>query len=602
MLHMPQGYMNRFLLVDLTNNTFEISSTKQDILEEYIGGKALGLKLMLDDKLISQDPFSPENPLIFATGPITGTLVQTSARSVVVTKSPLTGTFLDTHAGGHFGPAIKRAGFDYIYITGKAKKQTYLHVTENGVAFEDASKFWGKGIFFTEKSLLEKYSKAKVASIGPAGENRVRFACIGTDLYRQYGRGGAGAVMGSKNLKAIVVEGNQKIEYHDKNGFMALNKILTEDIMKHPNRQRRYDLGTNMWIRMGQEEGRFLPVNNWKECEHQDYEKLTSETMKKELNWKSVGCFNCNILCSKLAKWTQDNHQYEVEGPEYETSAYLGSGCGIFDAKTVAYANMLCDDFGLDTISTGNVVSFAMEAFEKGLVTEKDTDHLQLKFGNGDAALQLIERIAYRTGIGDLLAEGTKLAAKKIGKGSDFFAIQTSGMELSGTNIKGTSSMGLGLATADFASHTRIWSSTAEMRGNLTFESAPDWIKAAQDEIHVRNSLIVCDFFMFGFDRILPVLEKITGRHYEEKDALKLGEKVSALTRMYALKNGRTRKDDTLPGRFFEEKHFSGLFKDKTMTREIFDRWVNTYYEKRGWDHEGVPTKAKLSELGISRI
>ncbi len=595
---MMKGYTNRYLHVDLTARKFQIGVPKQELFEEFIGGKALGLKLLLNDKLVTHDPYSPENPLIFLTGPITGSLVQTSARSALVTKSPLTGTFLDTHAGGHFGPMIKRAGFDYLYITGKSKTPVFLHITENDVTFEDAGKLWGKGIFETEKKLSESYPKAKIASIGPAGEHRVRFACIGTELYRQFGRGGAGAVMGDKNLKAVVVEGDRKIEYHDKDGFMSLNRELTADIMKHPNRQRRFDLGTMMWIRMCQEEGKFLPVNNWSEVQSKDYEKITSETMKKELNWKSVGCFNCNILCSKMSHWDK----YEVEGPEYETTAFLGSGCGIFNAAAVAKANYLCDDLGLDTISAGNTISFAMEAFERGLLTTKDTDKIELKFGNADAVFALLEKISLRQGIGELLADGTRIAARRIGKDSDYFAIQTAGMELSGTNIKGSSSMGLGLATSDFASHTRVWSSTAEMRGQINYESAPQWIISAQDEIHTRNSLIVCDFFMFGFDKILPVLEKLTGKRYEEKDAMRLGEKVSALTRMYNMKNGRTRKDDTLPRRFFEEKHEAGIFKDQKMSKEIFDKWVDTYYEKRGWDNGGVPTNGKLSELGLARL
>lgn len=595
---MPKGYMNRYVRIDLGARQFEFGTPPPGLFEQYIGGKGAGLKLMVDLDLITHDPFAPENPLIFITGPFTGSQVQTSARSAVVTKSPLTGTFLDSHAGGHFGPMIKRAGLDYVFITGRSPKPVYLHLSPDGVRFEDAAELWGKGIFDTEKRLCAAYPNARVASIGPAGENRVRFACIGTDYYRQFGRGGAGAVMGSKNLKALVVEGDRKIEYFDREGFVELNKQLTKDVVAHPNRQKRFDLGTNMWIRRGQEDGHFLPTRNWRDVQFEDYEKLTSETMRRELQWKSVGCYNCAILCSKLAKWGD----FEVEGPEYETTAFLGSGCGIAEAEAVAMANYLCDDLGLDTISTGVVLSFAMEAFERGILSVRDTGGLELKFGNKEAWLAFIKKIAGREGLGDTLAEGSRIAARQLGQGSEYFAIQSNGMELSGVNIKGCASMGLTLATADFASHTRFWSATAEMTGEIDYESTPAYVKLGQDVVNTRNSLIVCDFLMYDLDRLAPVFQKMTGIPLSEADLVKAGEKMSNLNRMYNLRNGRTRRDDTLPGRFFTEEHQAGIFKGRQMTEEIFGQWLDRYYSVRGWDAGGAPTVEKLHELGLVKL
>ena len=595
---MAKGYMNRSLTIDLSRRTFTYHTPDAAVLEEFIGGKGLGLKLLIDMGLISHDPFAPENPLIFVTGPFTGTPVQTSARSALVTKSPLTNSFLDTHAGGHFGPALKRTGLDYLIITGRSQTPVVLHLSPDEVRFEEAADLWGKGIFETEKTLKKKYRHARIAAIGPAGENRVRFACVGTELYRQFGRGGAGAVMGDKNLKAVVLEGDRKIEVHDPKGFNELNQQLTRDIMAHPNRQRRYDLGTMMWIRMGQEDGRFLPTRNFQDVQFADYDRISAETMKRELNWKSVGCFNCVIQCSKMAHW----NGHEVEGPEYETTAFLGSGCGISDSRDVAYANYLCDDLGLDTISAGVVCSFAMEAYEKGILDSRQTDGLELKFGNSQALFELLQRIASRRGLGDLLAEGTRRAAQKIGQGSDYFAIQTAGMELSGVNIKGCASMGLTLATADFASHTRFWSASAEMKGLLTFENTPAFIKKGQDEVNARNSLIVCDFVPYDLDRLAPILQKLTGMVVTDLQLLTLGEKLSTLTRLYNLKNGRRRRDDTLPQRFFKEKHLSGIFKDQFLSEEIFGRWLDMYYAERGWDREGVPSAAKLNELQLSPL
>ena len=586
------GYMNKYLAVDLSTGKSSTGELDPRLAEDYVGGKGMGLKLLYD-MAPDVEPFSPDNPLIFVTGPLTGTLVQTSARSALVTKSPLTNGFLDSHVGGHFGPMLKRAGYDYLIITGKAAEPVYLHVTPEGSVISDAGDLWGKGIFDTENSLRTKYPKSRVASIGPAGENKVLFACIGCDLYRQFGRGGAGAVMGSKNLKAIVVEGDRKISYSDDARFRELAKKLTADVQEHPNAKKRYDLGTMMWVRMGQEDGKFLPTRNFQECGFEGYETISAEAMKKELNWKSVGCFNCVIRCSKLGKWDG----LELEGPEYETTAFLGSGCEISDAKTVAKSNILCDDLGLDTISMGVTCSFAMECFEKGLL--KETGGLELNFGNGEAQHELIEKVAHRDGIGDLFADGTRLASQKIGQGSDYFAINTYGMELSGVNIKGCMSMGLALATADFASHTRLWTASDEMNDNLSIEVLPKYVANGQDEVNIRNSLVICDFLPFGLDRLAPLLAAATGIEFTPERLMLTGERLHTLARLYNLNNGRTGRDDTLPARFFDEEMSAGLLKGKKMSREFFSGLLQDYYAHRGWDKNGIPSKEKQQEMKV---
>jgi aldehyde:ferredoxin oxidoreductase len=595
---MVKGIMNKYLHIDLSSRKYFFGTPEDGLFEEYLGGKGLGLKLMLNAGLVTQDPYSAENPLIFTTGPFTGSRVQTSARSTLVTKSPLTGTFLDSHIGGTFGPQVKRAGVDYIYVTGKSDKPVYLHISPGKVEFEDASGLWGKNKFETEKKLLEKYPKTQVVTIGTAGENKVRYACIGTDYNRQFGRGGSGAVMGSKLLKAMVIAGNEKITVHDDEAYKSLTKQLTKDVLAHPNRALRYERGTSMWIRMGQENGQFLPIRNCTQVTVDDYEQLSSENLKKELNWKSKGCYGCSIMCAKVAKWKD----YQMEGPEYETVAWLGTNCGLNSPEAVAYANYIADDLGLDTISTGVVMAYAMEAYEKGIITDTDTGGIALDWGNKESLFKMIHKIAARDGLGDILAEGTRIAAQKIGKDSDYFALQTAGMELSGVNIKGCSTMGLALATSDFASHTRLWTASAEMNNELTYESAPKYVKNGQDEVNARNSLVICDFVPFGFDRLGEILEKMTGSHFDETDFMTLGEKISNLTRMYNLANGRTSKDDTLPQRFFKEKQLSGIFKDKFLTEEIFKEWVGLYYKERGWDEHGSPTDETLKKLNLNRI
>lgn len=595
---MVKGMMNKYLHIDLANRKFHFETPPPGLFEEFIGGKGAGLKLLFENGLITHDPFSAENPLIFITGPFTGSRVQTSARSTLVTKSPLTGTFLDSHIGGHFGPQLKRAGIDYLFITGKSDKPIYLHIAPGQVSFEDAAQLWGKNRFETEQGLRKKYPDTRILSIGTAGEKQVKFACIGTDYNRQFGRGGGGAVMGSKNLKAVVVGGNEKPVFHDEAGYRELTARLTKDVLAHPNRALRYEKGTSMWMRMGQELGRFLPIRNCSEVVVDDYEKITSENFKKVLNWKSTACYGCSILCSKQARW----QGYEMEGPEYETIAWMGSNCGLNDPEAIAFANYLADDFGLDTISTGSVIAFAMEAFEKGILTPEDTGGIELTFGSSDAVHAMIKKIALRQGIGDILAEGTRIAAQKIGKGSDYFAMQTAGMELSGVNIKGCASMGLALATADFASHTRMWTATKEMIGELTFENTPKYVMDGQDEVNTRNSLVVCDFLPFGFDRLSPILDKMTGLKFSAEDLQQLGEKISNLTRMYNIKNGRTGKDDSLPPRLHKEKHLSGIFKDQFLTEEKFAEWCGLYYKERGWDEAGIPTDEKLRQLKIERL
>ena len=595
---MVKGVMNKCLFIDLGSQKYRFAKPPGGLFEATIGGKGAGLKLLVDNNLVTQDPFAAENPLIFITGPFTGSRVQTSARSTLVTKSPLTNTFLDSHIGGHWGPQVKRAGVDYIFITGKSRTPVVLYVTPKDVVFEDASRLWGRNRFEVEKKLKNQYPESRVACIGIAGENRVKYACIGSDYNRQFGRGGSGAVMGSKNLKGIVVTGNEKVEFSDETAYHKLTSQLTKDVLAHPNRALRYELGTSMWVRWGQELGRFLPIRNCQEVVVDDYESITSENLKKSLNWKSTACYGCSIMCAKKARWGD----FEMEGPEYETVAWLGANCGLKDPEAIAYANYLADDLGLDTISTGVVLAFAMEAFERGIITEADSGGIQLTFGNAKAVYEMIKNIARRDGLGDILAEGSRIASQKIGKGSDYFALQTAGMELSGVNIKGCASMGLAMATADFASHTRLWTATAEMNGELTFETTPEFVKDGQDEVNTRNSLVVCDFVPFGFDRLAPILEKMTGLDFNPDDLQKLGEKISNLTRLYSLKNGRTRKDDTLPSRFFKEKHLSGIFKDQYMTEDKFNEWLDLYYVERGWDPKGIPRVEKLQGLGLKQL
>ena len=588
--------INRILRVNLTDQTTEKGKIPDKIIRKYIGGKGVGLWLLTreDD---SRDPLKPENPLIFVTGPLTGTRIQTSGRSALVTRSPLTETFLDSHAGGHFGPALRRTGNDYLLIKGASDSPVYIHITPDEVLFKDASELWGRDTFKTEKTLWKRHPDAKVACIGQAGENLVRYASIGTELFRHFGRGGAGAVMGSKNLKAVVIEGDLEPEMVDREEYQRLAAELTADLAENPNAKKRKELGTMMWIRMGQEEGNFLPTKNFQQGRFEHYENITAEVMKDQLKWTSKGCYGCGvIMCSKVSRWEGK----EMDGPEYETTAYLGSGCMLDNPEDVAEANWLCDKYGLDTISTGVTISYAMESAEKEKLSPEDKEWI--RWGSAETVHRLIKDIANREGIGDTLAEGTRRASKTIGGGSSYWAIQIAGMELSGVNPLGSYSMALALSTGDFASHTRLWTATSEMHNQLKLEKLPETIIKGQNEINARNSLIVCDFLPYGFDRLAPFLNAATGIEYTQEDLITAGARMQTLSRLYNLKKGRSHEDDKLPERFFQEKSIAGLMKGKKIPRELYKKQVEEIYRLRGWNKRGEPTEETLNKLGVKPL
>jgi len=578
------SYTRKCLYIDLSKGTYEVKETEKTLIENYIGAKGIGFAL-LDRLNPSPDPLSPENPLIFINGPFTGTKIQTSARTTLVTRSPLTGSALDSHCGGNFGPRLKFAGYDYVYITGKAAKPTYIYIKEGTIEFLDASAFWGKGIYHTNDELVKLHpgTDPRVACIGPAGENLSRIACIGVDKHRQYGRGGTGAVMGSKNLKAVVVDGNISVKYFDDEKFKVLNMEATKKILDNPGIKFRRQKGTMKCVR-GNQTNHILPTKNWSKVEFEDFEKISSETTRQELNWKDTGCFNCSIRCSKWARW--DGH--EIEGPEYETAALMGSNCMISNIKDVALANDICNDLGMDTISAGGTVGFAMECYETGLFT--DTKGLKLNWGNADAQRELLHQMAYRKDLGEIFADGTKVAAQKIGKGSEEIAININGMELSGINPLGSLTMGVAMAIADFASHTRLWIAEQEMGPDFKIEDIVPTVAEGLDTTNVRNSLVICDFVPLPLDILAGLLNAATGSNHTNKSLLATGTRITHLARRYNIRNGRTNQDDTLPGRFFNETTLSGFMEGKKLDKNYFNSFIQEYYKLRKWSEKGEVT------------
>lgn len=584
------SYTGKCIYIDLTLGKCEIKNSDKNLQEKYIGAKGMGFALL--NKLApNPDPLGAENPLIFINGPFTGTKIQTSARTTLVTKSPLTGSIHDAHCGGSFGPRMKFAGFDYFVITGKSTKPVYLYITPEKTEIKDASDLWGKGIFETNDVLLERHPgiDPHLAAIGPAGENLLKISCIGVDKHRQFGRGGVGAVMGSKNLKALVVDGDVPIKYFDEAKFKEVNTKYTKEILDLDGVKFRRLKGTMKCIR-GCQNTEILPTKNWSMVQYDDFEKISSETAREELNWEDTSCYSCAIRCSKWARW--DGH--EIEGPEYETAALFGSNCLVNNIKDISWVNEMCNDLGLDTISAGNVVGFAMECYEKKLMD--NWDGLELNWGNAEAQRELVKRMTYRKGIANIFADGTRDAAKKIGQGSEDIAINIFGMELSGINPLGSLTMGVSMSVADFASHTRLWIAESEMGPDFKIEDIPSTVADGIDTTNVRNSLVVCDFVPLSLDKLAEILNAATGSNHTGKSLHDIGEKITNLARIYNLRNGRKYSDDTLPGRFFNEVSQGGFIKGKKLDKEYFANIIQKYYALRGWDKEGQPISETLKK------
>jgi aldehyde:ferredoxin oxidoreductase len=334
-------------------------------------------------------------------------------------------------------------------------------------------------------------------------------------------------------------------------------------------------------------------VKNFQEVVSDRFEEISSETTREVLNWKDTGCYGCSIRCSKWARW--DGH--EIEGPEYETTAFLGSGCLVYNIKDIAWANEMCNDLGLDTISTGVTMSFAMECYERGIVG--DWDGLKLEWGNAEAQREMIRKMAMKEGIGELFSDGTRIAAERIGSNSSDFAINIFGMEMSGVNPKGCLTMGVVLSVADFASHTRLWMTEQEMGPDFTIEDIPESIAAGLDEINVRNCLIVCDFVPLGLDRLAPLLSVATGFVYTEDSLREVGTKLTHLARRYNIRNGRKYTDDRMPERFFQEEMQAGFMRGKKVEKAFFDDLVRKYYQVRSWTLEGEPTSSVLRQYNL---
>jgi|Deesub1362A_J573_1020465.scaffolds.fasta_scaffold12316_1 aldehyde:ferredoxin oxidoreductase len=594
------GYMGRLLEIDLEKQKVETLPLEEKLCHSFIGAKGLGLKILYDRVKEKIAPLSPENLLIIITGPLTGTLAPSSGRFSVVTKSPLTGIATDGHVGGYFGVYLKFMGIDGLIIKGKAEKPTYLYVKDGKVVFLSAQELWGRNVFEVDEELKKRHPKSSCAVIGVGGENKVKFACISFDKGRQAGRCGVGAVMGSKNLKAVVVDkgGKEKPRYKDEEGFKLLCKQLNQMLQTHPVRMKRHVLGTLLCVWEGIEAGS-LPIKNFSGTKFKEIIKLVPERLWQEGIWKgTTTCYACPIKCTKVSELDFGDYKgKKYEAPEFEPTVLLGCNCGIPEYKWVVYGHILCNDLGLDAMSCGNVIGFLMECYEKGVVTEG------INFGDGEGMIKYIKKIAYKEGIGEILAEGVKGASKIIGKNSEKFAIHIKGLELPGIDPRASYGMALALATADRGGcHQRAWVARAELYGKLdpySTEGKALFVKRCQDERAVCFSLDLCDFMPFEEKTFVEMLRLGVGIDMGVEEYLKVGERIWNLARMFAVREGISRKEDTLPPRLMEEPIKYGPAQGKVITKEILNTMLNEYYKIRGWNEEGIPTEEKLKELGL---
>jgi aldehyde:ferredoxin oxidoreductase len=598
------GFQGRLLHIDLSKKTHHWVSLEESRLRAVLGGIGLGVSLLHDFAPPGVEPLSPDNPLIFASAPLVGTELTSTAKYAVVTKSPLTGFITDSLSSSYFALEMKRAGLDALVITGRASSQVYIFIDDEKVEVREGETLRGKSPAETEALIRSEHKDADVgvAAIGQAGENLVRFATISNDG-RQAGRGGVGAVMGSKNLKAIALRGHGEVRVADPRGVLAMAESM-RDLSLGPLTTKYRDIGTvgNLAVfnRLGA-----LPTRNFQQSTFDDAEALSGESLAENNFSRRQGCASCTIRCERLFKSLAG----EEQRLEYESLYALGPLCGINDPEVVLQAAHLCDLYGLDTISTGATLAWAMECTEKGLLPE---DHdLGLRFGRADALLAAIRAIAERSGIGSILAEGSKWAALHVGKGSMSWAMHVKGLELPGYEPRSLKSMALGLAVSPRgACHNRSGAYEVDFSGEVDRLGADpgraSLVVAGEDFAAVLDSLIVCKFlrkcFTDFYAEAATLLEKVTGWPYSAVELRRVGERVCTLKKLFNIREGWKPEDDWLPERLLSEALPTGVARGTSLSPSELREMIRSYYRAREWDEDGFIPEKKLTELEIRTV
>ena len=612
---MPFGYNGNILRVNLSKDKVSTESPDEVFYRRYMGGEGFVAYYLLKELETGIDPLGPENKLIFAAGPVTGAPIPGSGRNSIGAKSPLTGGFGESEVGGHWGAELKHAGFDAVIIEGKSDSPVYLWIHDGEAEIRDASHIWGKETGDAQRIIRKELNDrlVRVALIGPGGERLVRYACVIVDLKDAAGRTGMGAVMGSKNLKAVAVRGHGRTEVSDGKALTELSRWLSQRLEGF----WAHEYGTGSNLDAGVASGN-LPIRNFRDGDFPNANALSAETIKETVRIGMEGCYACSVRCKKIVKIDEP---FTVDpiygGPEYETLAALGSNCGVDDLKAVCKANELCNRYSIDTISAGVSIAFAMECYENGLLTDEDTGGLKLNFGNAEAMLKMVEMICKREGLGDLLAEGVKRASEKIGKESEKFAVHVKGQEVPMHEPRFKRSLGIGYAVSPTGAdhmhnlHDTILTVRGQQLDNLAAlgilepipleDLGPRKVRALIYFVDWRvldNCLLLCDFLPWNYIQKTDIVRAVTGWNTTAWELMKIGERATTMARIFNIREGFKKQDDWLPERFFHPKT-SGALSKTAIDPEKLRNAIDTYYKMMGWDENGVPTREKLEELDI---
>lgn len=619
------GYAGKILRVDLTRDRLDEELLSEEDADNFLGGRALGAKILFNELNPGIDPLGSENKLIFATGVVTGVPFSGNCRYLVMAKSPLTGGWGEANASGFFGPELKFSGFDLVVFEGKASHPVYLSVMRGTPEIRDATNLWGKITGETQALIRNELgdNKTRVACIGPGGENQVRYACILSDLHRAAGRTGMGAVMGSKNLKAIAVRGEAKRNYSDEKKLMELIRRTTEEVWKGGYGDLLKKYGTDGDLDDLNATGR-LPTKAFQQGTFVGAEKITGETMAQTILKKADGCYSCVVKCIRIVE-VQEPHAVDPQygGPEYETTAAFGSLCMNDNLVVVSKANELCNKLGIDTISTGVTIAFAMECYERGILKKEDCDGLNLQWGNADAILNLIKGIAYRRGLGNVLAEGTRRVADKWGPKAQEVTLTVKGQELPMHEPRGKKGLGLSYAVSNRGAchlqgeHDDFFEDEKWMRPEIGIDKTLNRLDASRDKARLvktlmcmwamYDSLSVCKFTAYpegGIEvsTLAEIVSTIRGRKFSPSDLMRVGERALNLTRAFNAREGFSRKDDDLPKRL-KEKLVDGTYIGESISQETLDRMLDDYYDFMGWDRKTAsPTSKTLERLGLGHV
>ncbi len=612
------GYMGRILRVNLTKGEVSPEALREEDCRMFLGGSGLATKYLFDEVPKGTDPLGPANKLIFMTGPLTGTESPSAGRYCVVTKSPLTGLWGEANSGGSWGVYLKNSGFDGIIFEGISHRPVYLVIDDGKAELKDARHLWGKGVGETTRLTRGELGEDfNVACVGIAGENLVKYAGIFNDIHRPAGRCGVGTVMGSKRLKAVAARGTQEIKVANNDVFSQISKrnydLINESLLKITLET----YGTAMVTDLVNVRGGF-PTRNWQTGVFPDVDKISGVTLASTLLVDRKHCYACPISCGRVSVVKSGPYACKGEGPEFETIGAFGAMCALENLEAVTLAHNLCDDYGLDVISTGSTIAFALECYEKGILTKADTGGLELKFGEPGVVIQLIHKIARREGIGDLLAEGTKRAAAKLGKGAERFAMHVKGLELPAYDPRAAKICGLAFATANRGGDHI----TAYVEGpafvDIPFPCVEDsriedWIvenpaeakvvKDLEDTLTVFDCAGTCKFMGMALatQDWVDMIVNCVGWEFSVSDFRKVGERVYNLARAFSVRDGLTRADDTLPKRLLEEPLPEGAAQGHSVKK--LDQSLDAYYEFRGWDKgTGKPTPQKLRDLNLNYV